>query len=103
MSDNDKRKKRLPLRPPTPEKFQPRVVLIWLAIFAAMAPIGMSVSANTFLAHYTRELTAFVIGIFMHISTTILFESSDIHRFNLAKLGAIAVGTGLGFLSLTLH
>jgi hypothetical protein len=47
-------------------------------------------------------LTAFVIGIFMHISTTILFESSDIHRFNVAKLGAIVLGTALAFLSLML-
>jgi hypothetical protein len=46
---------------------------------------------------------AFVIGIFMHISTTILFESSDIHRFNVAKLAAIVVGTGLGILSVLAH
>jgi zinc and cadmium transporter len=75
----------------------------WLGVFAVMAPLGMSISAHTFLATHTRELTAFVIGIFMHISTTILFESSEIHRFNVAKLAAIAAGTGLGFLSLTLH
>ena len=74
-----------------------------LVLFAAMGPIGMFLSAHSLLQHYTRELTAFVIGIFMHISTTILFESSDIHRFNMAKLGAIAVGTGLGFLSVMLH
>jgi zinc transporter ZupT len=77
--------------------------LTWLGVFAAMAPCGMSLSAHTALAAYSRELTAFVIGIFMHISTTILFESSDIHRFNLAKLVAITVGTGLAFLSLMLH
>ncbi len=75
----------------------------WLALFAAMAPLGMTLSAHSALALYSRQLTAMVIGIFMHISTTILFEASDIHRFNLAKLGAIVVGTGLGFLSLMLH
>jgi len=75
----------------------------WLGLFAAMAPLGMSLSAHTQLAAHSRELTAFVIGIFMHISTTILFESSDIHRFNLAKLGAIVTGTVLGFVSLLLH
>ena len=74
-----------------------------LGLFAAMAPIGMSVSAHTALAEHSRELMAFVIGIFMHISTTILFESSDIHRFNYAKLGAIIVGAGLAVLSLKLH
>src|SRR5215471_668321 len=80
-----------------------RLALSLLGVFAAMAPLGMFLSANTGLAAHTRELMAFVIGIFMHISTTILFESSDIHRFNLAKLAAIVVGTGLGILSLLVH
>jgi zinc and cadmium transporter len=75
----------------------------WLGFFAVMAPLGMTVSAHSGLAAHSRELTAFVIGIFMHIATTILFEASDIHRFNLAKLTAILVGTGLGFVSLLLH
>jgi zinc transporter ZupT len=75
----------------------------FLALFAAMAPIGMTLSAHSALSDYTRQLTAFVIGIFMHISTTILFESSDVHRFKLAKLGAIIVGTVLGILSVVLH
>lgn len=75
----------------------------FLTLFAAMAPLGMTLSAHTVLTSYSRELTAFVIGIFMHISTTILFESSDIHRFNFAKLAAIVIGTGLGFLSVMLH
>ena len=74
-----------------------------LGLFAAMAPLGLSVSAHTALASYSRELMAIVIGIFMHISTTILFESSDIHRFNVAKLGAIALGTALGVVSVILH
>jgi zinc and cadmium transporter len=74
-----------------------------LGLFAAMAPLGMTLSGYTALANYSRELMAFVIGIFMHISTTILFESSDIHRFNLAKLGAIIVGTGLAVVSLLVH
>jgi len=75
----------------------------FLGLFAAMAPLGMFLSGHTALALHTRELMAFVIGIFMHISTTILFESSDIHRFNFAKLAAIGFGTGLGILSVLLH
>jgi zinc transporter ZupT len=74
-----------------------------LALFAAMAPLGMFISAHTPLAHYSRELMAIVIGIFMHISTTILFEASDAHRFNLAKLGAIILGTVLGVASVLIH
>lgn len=80
-----------------------RTALMMLAIFASMAPIGMTLSAHTGLANYTRELMAFVIGIFMHISTTILFESSDIHRFNFAKLAAIIIGLVLGTLSVMSH
>lgn len=39
---------------------------------------------------------AIVIGIFLHISTTILFESGSDHRFNLYKIVAILTGGLLG-------
>jgi len=74
-----------------------------LGIFAAMAPLGMMFSSHTGLQAYTRELTAIVIGIFLHIATTILFESSDGHHFNLKKSIAILLGTGLGILSVLFH
>jgi len=74
-----------------------------LVLFAAMAPLGMFISSHTALANYSRELMAVVIGIFMHISTTILFEASDVHRFNFAKLGAIIFGTAMGVASVLLH
>lgn len=77
--------------------------LALLGLFAAMGPLGMFISAHTPLANYSRELMAIVIGIFMHISTTILFEASDVHRFNFAKLGAIILGTALGVASVLLH
>lgn len=77
--------------------------VFYLAIFAVMAPFGMLLSAHTQLADYTRELMAVVIGIFMHISTTILFEASDIHRFNQQKVVAIVIGVGLGVASVLLH
>ena len=77
---------------------------LWLlGLFAAMGPLGMFLSAHTDLAHHSRELMAVVIGIFMHISTTILFEASDVHRFNFAKLAAIIAGTGLGVAGVLLH
>lgn len=77
---------------------------LWLlALFAAMGPLGMFLSAHSALANHTRELMAIVIGIFMHIATTILFEASDVHRFNVGKLLAIIVGTALGVGSVFLH
>jgi len=74
-----------------------------LGLFAAMAPLGMFLSSHTALAQHSRELMAVVIGIFMHISTTILFESSESHRFNLAKGLALLAGVGLGAASVLLH
>ncbi len=70
-----------------------------LALFAAMAPLGMLISGHTFLAHHSRELMAVVIGIFMHSATTILFETEEGHRIHIVKLAAIIAGTGLGFLT----
>jgi hypothetical protein len=41
---------------------------------------------------------AIVVGIFLHISTTILFESSEGHKFNFQKLIAIALGSVLAWM-----
>jgi hypothetical protein len=74
-----------------------------LGLFAVMAPLGMFLSAHSSLADYSRQLMAFVIGIFMHMSTTILFESGDVHRIKLMKVLAIVVGTALGIASVLVH
>ena len=47
MSEPDKRKKRTPLKSPSPEKFQPRVLLIWMVIFAAIVGLWFMNPANT--------------------------------------------------------
>jgi uncharacterized membrane protein YczE len=58
-----------------------------------MTPLGTYMSNNVdFIADYVDIINAFVIGIFLHISTTILFESSEGHKFNLSKLVAICLG-----------
>ena len=65
----------------------------------------MFLSSHTALSEprFTRLLMGVVIGIFMHISTTILFEAGDDHRFNTKKVIAIILGTGLGALSILFH
>ena len=71
----------------------------FLFVFALMTPLGTWISHNsTFIANYTDSINAIVIGIFFHISTTILFESSDGHKFNLSKFMAIILGVGIAFL-----
>ena len=72
-----------------------------LIIFAIMAPLGMY-SGTLFheLSNYSNEIMAIVIGIFLHISTTILFESTDGHQFNLQKILTIIIGACIAILSL---
>lgn len=79
-------------------------VILWLCLFAAMAPLGSAISyllSESILLNisaYYDKLMAVVIGIFLHISTTILFESNNDHRFNRYKLGTILIGGAFGYM-----
>lgn len=72
---------------------------IWLIVFALMTPLGTL--TNTFIGEsvsiegFSEKVMGIVIGIFLHISTTILFESSEHHRFHFIKLAVILAGMGL--------
>ena len=73
----------------------------YLLLFALMAPLGVFAgSLFTPLANYHNEIMAIVIGIFLHISTTILFESTDGHRFSFTKIITIIIGALLAIFSL---
>ncbi|CAN5367104.1 ZIP family metal transporter [soil metagenome] len=74
--------------------------VFWLIVFALVTPLGTftsyAIEQNLLfdLSLYTDKIMAVVIGIFLHISTTILFESSENHRFNLIKFIMILLGAG---------
>ncbi|MGJ8549278.1 ZIP family metal transporter [Winogradskyella wichelsiae] len=71
-------------------KFQ---IVTFLVVFSAMTPIGTLISNHSgLMINYIDVINAFVIGIFLHISTTILFETGEGHKFNLSKLVAICLG-----------
>jgi zinc transporter ZupT len=73
----------------------------YLLLFALMSPLGVfSGSLFADLAEFHNEIMAVVIGIFLHISTTILFESSEGHKFNSKKIFAILLGAAIAYLSL---
>ncbi len=75
-----------------------------LVILAMMGPAGAATSqiltTNQWMemSQYSDLIMALVIGIFLHISTTILFESTENHRFNLYKIIAFLTGTGFALL-----
>lgn len=74
-----------------------------LAIFASMSPLGsilisfLEVDLNTL-----SRLLAVVVGSFLHISTTILFEAdaSQHHRISLQRLAAIMAGLGISIFTI---
>ena len=75
-----------------------RNTILFLTIFACMTPLG------TYLAlyfepvmPYLNYINAVAIGVFLHVSTTILFESSKDHKFNSFKLLTILGGVVLAF------
>jgi zinc transporter ZupT len=74
-------------------------IAIFLLVFAAMTPLGTFLG-NTWeaVADYSQILNAIVIGIFFHISTTILFESAEGHKFNFSKFISIVLGVGVAYL-----
>ncbi len=73
--------------------------VLFLLLFALMTPLGVFLSTQfQFFENYYYEVSALVIGIFLHISTTILFESSEGHKFNLAKLSTIILGIIIAYL-----
>lgn len=81
-----------------------RSILFLLVVFALMTPAGFFTShlLSTTLAglqQYFSRIMGIVIGIFLHISTTILFESSSDHKFNLRKMAAVLIGSSIALIT----
>ncbi|WP_298393075.1 ZIP family metal transporter [Flavobacterium sp.] len=73
-------------------------LFLFMLTFAVMTPLGTLIS-DIFpsLGNYYNEITAVVIGILFHISSTIIFESSEGHKFNIAKISMIILGVVLAY------
>lgn len=74
-----------------------------LVLFSVMTPLGYlsSYALQSFGLQdyelYSRAAFALVIGIFLHISTAILFETSDQHKYNIRKVIVMACGIILAY------
>ena len=72
-----------------------------LLLFAIMTPLGVLLGFNISPAQIGLDvhvILAIVVGMFLHISTTIIFETTENHKFNLMKLTSILVGCSLAML-----
>ncbi|MCK8524081.1 ZIP family metal transporter [Aquimarina sp. D1M17] len=80
-------------------KIKTFAIIMTLFVFALLTPLGTFISEHIALTQkYYREITALVIGIFLHVSTTILFESNEGHKFNITKLMVILLATFTAFI-----
>ncbi len=74
------------------------VLFAFMVFFAFMTPFGTLLSGKLpFLETYYTEITAIVIGILFHISSTIIYESNEGHKFNLTKILMIILGIVLAY------
>jgi zinc and cadmium transporter len=84
-------------------------IILMLVFFALMTPLGLLLSnglSNGSIGNVTAyfdDIMGIVIGIFLHISTTILFESSVDHHFNFKKLVAVLLGIGIALIGFFAH
>ena len=66
---------------------------LFMTAFAIMTPFGTYLTmVIPGFENYQLYLKAVVVGMFLHISTVILFESSEGHTFNFRKVIAIILG-----------
>jgi zinc and cadmium transporter len=85
-------------------KFKTTAIVFYLAVFAIMAPLGFWVSNGISTGSiggieiYFHKMMGIVIGIFLHISTTILFESSVDHKVSKRKMIAVLLGIGIALI-----
>ncbi len=73
-------------------------VAVFLLLFAFLTPLGSFLASHvsSVIAYY-KEITALVIGIFLHVSTTILFESNEGHKFNVTKFIIVLAAIGTAY------
>lgn len=79
------------------------IVYIILTVFALMSPLGAIIPEHLdIFTIYQTEITAVIIGVFLHIATAILFESSQNHQFNIKKFATVLLGFLVAYLSTNL-
>ena len=80
-------------------KMSKKKIIFFLIIFGAMTPLGSLIHMEfQQLDQYAVYVSAVVIGIFLHVSTTILFEGSKNHSFHASKFGIIILAIILAYI-----
>jgi zinc transporter ZupT len=81
----------------------PRAGWTMLLLFALAAPAGIlagQLAGDLLGGRFLHYMLGWAIGMLLHISTTIIFESSPEHRFNATRFVAVIIGAGLAAASI---
>ncbi len=76
-----------------------------IMVFAISAPLGaflggyIGESIGIDIEFFYKIIMALLVGIFLHVATSIIFESNTSHRFNIYKLVIILIGISFAILS----
>ena len=75
------------------------ISIIFISVFALMSPMGVMLGDEIpFFVNYHIYINAVIAGAFLHISTTILSESSKNHRFKLIQFLMMVSGIIVAFI-----
>jgi zinc transporter ZupT len=82
--------------------FNPKQILLILILTSFAVPLGAILGKTLFqesLSMYFHYLMAVVVGVFLHLSTTILFEAAEPdHQYRFRKFIAVCMGIALASL-----
>jgi zinc transporter ZupT len=78
-----------------------RRVVFYIIIYALATPLGIFLGSWSMSAGFEdtgvlfAKILAIAVGIFLHVSTTVIFEADESHRLSWKKALAIALGLGI--------
>ena len=74
-------------------KYSKVITFSFVFLFSLMSPLGYFIAENiSWISKHYIIINALIIGVFLHISTVILFESSENHTFDFKKFLAVLLG-----------
>jgi hypothetical protein len=81
-----------------------KTALLYITIFAFTVPLGSIIneqlaSSLSHVGNYHQLILALLVGVLLHVSTTILYETDKGHKFNVNKVGSILIGFIIAYFS----
>ena len=73
-----------------------------IGLFALASPLGMLLG-QYFNPEYQIYILAIVSGIFLHISSVIIFEGNKNHKLDLEKIALVLLGIGIAYVGHLFH